>query len=86
MTATAPLTLDFVLEAARKLPIDDQYSLYNHLEDELHGVNSDTSTVHAKAWEMELDRRVAEVESGVAELIPAEQVLSELRGLLRKQS
>lgn len=32
-----------------------------------------------RAWEEEIRRRLAEVESGTAELIPAEQVFSELR-------
>lgn len=32
-----------------------------------------------RAWEDEIRRRLAEVESGTAELIPAEQLFSELR-------
>lgn len=81
MTATSPLTLELVLEAARKLPVDDQYKLFNQLEDELHGVPDDS-----EEWENELNRRVAEVEAGTAELIPAETVIAELRSMLRKTS
>ena len=86
MTATSPLTIDVVLEAARKLSVDDQYELYNRLEVELHGVDDDADMVLSKEWEDELQRRVEEVQAGTAELIPAAQVLSELRGMLGKQS
>ena len=84
MTATAPITLDSVLEAAHKLPIDDQYALYSQLEAELHGSDSDDFEL-SKEWEEELNRRVAEVEAGTAVLIPAVEVLAELRGMLRKE-
>jgi hypothetical protein len=79
MTATAPLTLDLVLEAARKLPIDDQYQLCNQLEIELCGPAGDSDD-----WENELNRRVAEVESGVAEVIPAATVMAELQAMLQR--
>jgi len=78
MTATAPITLDLVLEAAHKLPIDDQYALYNQLEAELHGSDSDDFEL-SKEWEEELNRRVAEVEAGTAELHDWEDVLREAR-------
>ena len=32
----------------------------------------------AKAWEVEIERRVAEVDGGTAELIPAEKVFAEI--------
>lgn len=36
-----------------------------------------------RAWAEEIKRRVAEIESGTVELIPAEEVFSELRNRLR---
>lgn len=37
-----------------------------------------------RAWEEEIRRRLAEVEAGTAELIPAEEVFAELRTRTRK--
>ena len=37
-----------------------------------------------RAWEDEIRRRLADVDAGTAELIPAEQVFSELRARFRK--
>lgn len=81
---TATLTVDSVLEAARKLPIDDQFVLYSKLDHELHGVDEEVEVEATSAWEDELLRRRAEVDAGVAELIPVEDVLAELRGMLRR--
>jgi putative addiction module component (TIGR02574 family) len=36
-----------------------------------------------RAWEEEIRRRIAELEAGTAELIPAEQVFAELRAHMR---
>jgi putative addiction module component (TIGR02574 family) len=37
-----------------------------------------------RAWEEEIQRRLAEVEAGTAELIPAEEVFAKLRGERRR--
>lgn len=37
------------------------------------------------AWEAEVDRRVAEVEAGMAVLIPGDDVIRELRAKYRQQ-
>jgi hypothetical protein len=36
-----------------------------------------------RAWDVEIRRRLAELESGTAELIPAEEVFAELRARTR---
>ncbi len=36
-----------------------------------------------KAWAIEIQRRVAEIDAGVAELIPGDQVFAEIRKKLR---
>jgi putative addiction module component (TIGR02574 family) len=46
-------------------------------------VDDDPAAVE-HAWEEEIRRRLAEVEAGTAELIPAEQVFSELRSRTRR--
>ena len=37
-----------------------------------------------RAWELEIRRRLAELEAGTAELIPAEEVFAELRARPRR--
>lgn len=86
MTATSPLTVDAVLEAALKLPIDAQYELASRLEAELHGGEEDSAPPLSKEWENEIALRVAEVDAGTAELIPAGEVLAEMRAMLGKKS
>lgn len=46
-------------------------------------VDDDPAAVE-HAWEEEIRRRLAEVEAGTAELIPAEHVFSELRSRTRR--
>ncbi|OYW76529.1 MAG: hypothetical protein B7Z37_08380 [Verrucomicrobia bacterium 12-59-8] len=88
MTANPPITIESFLEVSEQLPIDDQYELLNRLSDRLHGgCGEDESEVTlSPEWMEEINRRIAEVESGTAELIPAEQVLAELRAQVRTES
>ena len=88
MTANPTLTVASFLEVSEQLPIDDQYELLNRLSDRLHGgENADDREVSlSPEWMEEINRRIAEVESGTAELIPAEQVLAELRAQVRTES
>lgn len=88
MTANPPLTIESFLEVSEQLPIDDQYELLNRLSDRLHGGEDadDCEVTLSPEWMEEINRRVAEVEAGTAELIPAEQVLAELRAQLRPES
>jgi putative addiction module component (TIGR02574 family) len=88
MTANPTLTVASFLEVSEQLPIDDQYELLNRLSERLHGgEDEDDSEVSlSPEWMEEINRRIAEVESGTAELIPAEQVIAELRAQLRIES
>jgi putative addiction module component (TIGR02574 family) len=47
------------------------------------GEDEDPAAVEA-AWEEEIARRVAELESGAVEAIPAEQVFAEVRARLNR--
>ena len=49
-------------------------------EEILATVHEDDNEVDA-AWDVEIRRRVAEIENGTAELIPAEEVFARLRRL-----
>ena len=88
MTANPPLTVASFLEVSEQLPIDDQYELLNRLSERLHGGEdeNDGEVSLSSEWMEEINRRIAEVESGTAELIPAEQVMAELRAQLRIES
>jgi putative addiction module component (TIGR02574 family) len=88
MTANPPLTVASFLEVSEQLPIDDQYELLNRLSERLHGGEdeNDGEVSLSPEWMEEINHRIAEVESGTAELIPAEQVMAELRAQLRIES
>lgn len=88
MIAIPALTVESFLEVSEQLPINDQYELLNRLSDRLHGGEGDDDgeVSLSPEWMAEINRRIAEVEAGTAELIPAEQVLAELRAELRSGS
>ncbi|MGV3659413.1 MAG: addiction module protein [Prosthecobacter sp.] len=86
MIAIPALTVESFLEVSEQLPINDQYELLNRLSDRLHGgEEDDNEAALSPEWMAEINRRIAEVEAGTAELIPAEQVLAELRAELRSE-
>lgn len=51
-------------------------------EELLATVQASDSEVEA-AWDEEIRRRVAEIDSGTAKLVPAEEVFAELRRILK---
>jgi putative addiction module component (TIGR02574 family) len=78
------LPLKQVEAAALDLPLRERAQLAHRLLASLdEDVEEDQEEVE-RAWEEELRRRVAEVESATAELIPAEQVFAELRARPRR--
>lgn len=66
---------------AKALPPEDRSRLADDLLESLE--QASVSEAEA-AWDREIGRRVAEVEAGTAELIPAEQVHAEARRLVRR--
>ncbi len=66
---------------AKTLPPRDRARLAEELLDSLQEA-SDTDT--EEAWEREIERRVAEIESGAARLVPSEDVHAEARRLIRR--
>jgi len=64
---------------ARALPPEDRVRLAEEL---LASVQEADAEVDA-AWEEEIKRRIAEIDSGKAKLIPAEEVFAEVRRLLK---
>lgn len=67
------------LEAqALKLTPEERSELAHRLIVSLEGDPEDTPEAIAKAWDEEIARRVADMEAGRTEWIPAEQVFEEI--------
>ncbi|MGH8747127.1 MAG: addiction module protein [Burkholderiales bacterium] len=64
---------------ARALPPEDRVRLAEEL---LASVQEPDAEVDA-AWAEEIKRRIAEIDSGKAKLIPADEVFAEVRRLLK---
>ena len=64
---------------ARALPPEDRVRLAEELLASVQEADADVDA----AWEEEIKRRIAEIESGKAKLIPAEEVFAEVRRLLK---
>jgi len=61
---------------AKELSPDERIQLAEEILATVHEVDEELDP----AWDAEIKRRVAEIENGTAELIPAEQVFARLRG------
>lgn len=64
---------------ARALSAEDRV----RLAEELLATVQEGDTEIEAAWEEEIRRRIAEIDSGTARLIPAEEVFAEVRRLLK---
>jgi putative addiction module component (TIGR02574 family) len=73
------LPLERLEAAALELPRSERARLAQRLLESLDDEAVEDPAEVEKAWEEELRRRVAELDSGSAELIPAEQVFADLR-------
>jgi putative addiction module component (TIGR02574 family) len=68
------------LEAeALELPLQERAQLVGRLIASLDQDADDDPAEVERAWEEEIRHRLAELEAGTAELIPADQVFAELR-------
>ena len=70
---------DELSRKARALPPEERIRLAEEL---LSSVQESDEEVEA-AWAEEIERRLEEVETGTAKLIPAEEVFAEIRRLLK---
>jgi putative addiction module component (TIGR02574 family) len=73
--------LEELTAQAKTLPPEDRARLVEELLESLEPAPD--PEVEA-AWDREIERRVAEVEAGTADLIPAEDVHAEARRLVRR--
>ena len=76
-----PSLVEELSAGAKTLSPEDRARLAEELLDSLQE-ESDADT--GAAWEREIERRVAEIESGAVKLIPAEDVHAEARRLIRR--
>lgn len=79
-------TLDELAAQAVKLSPEQRGELIHRLLVSLDGEPDGTPEEIAQAWDEEIARRVAEVDAGTAELIPAEQVFAELDTMIEEAS
>jgi putative addiction module component (TIGR02574 family) len=73
--------VDELSARAKALPAEDRARLAEELLESLQG----EADVEAEAaWERDIERRVAEIESSAVHLIPAAEVHAEARRLIRR--
>ena len=77
-TKTPSAEIEAVAEQAMRLSADDRAELGERL---LFSVAATQPTLHP-SWASELTRRVAELDSGEAVLVPAEEVFAEARRII----
>ena len=75
--------VDELLARAKTLSTEDRARLAEELLDSLQGEPEAEPEAEA-AWDREIERRVAEIESGAIELVSAEDVHAEARRLIRQ--
>jgi len=68
---------------ALALPINERGDLIHRLILSLEDRPEDTPAVVAKAWDEEIARRVADMEAGHTQWIPAEEVFSQLDAIAK---
>ena len=73
------MSIETITEEALKLPAEERARLADTLVESLDPVDDP----HIRqAWEQEIERRIADVESGRSKTVPAEEVFAEIRASL----
>ena len=75
-------TLQQVQQLAHELPLNERILLASNLLDEIEAIAPDTFAGNDAAWEAEIARRVAEVETGTAETCTMEELEADMRSIL----
>ena len=73
-----PITLNQIVEETRHWPPERVGELVGRLTEELHASDPEIEA----AWKTEVDRRIAEIESGNVKGIPAEEVSARICKIL----
>lgn len=70
--------VDELSQRALELPPEERVRLAERLLATVHEVDAEVDA----AWDEEIKRRLAEIDNGTVELIPAEEVFAEVRRIL----
>jgi len=71
-----PMTIDQIVEETRSLPHDVVVDLVDRILLAAHGGQT---PAHEQAWSATVHRRIAEIESGQAKLVPLDDALAQAR-------
>ena len=75
-----PITLDEIVEETKHWPPERVGELVDRLTEDLHASAPEIEA----AWKTEVDRRIAEIESGKVKGIPAEEVSARIQKILKR--
>ena len=75
------ITMEQMVEEIRALPHDVKAELVDRVLMDDHGGQT---PAHAQAWSETVHRRIAEIEQGIARLIPLDEALAQARQRLRR--
>ncbi len=76
------MTIDEIRQEALRLSVKDRAALTKDLSDSLDDLDDLTEAEIEQLWIEEALRRAAELESGTAKIVPAEEVIARLRARL----
>ena len=71
--------VDELSQKALELPAEERVLLAERLLATVHEVDPEVEA----AWDVEIQRRLTEIDSGTAKLIPAEEVFAKVRSVLK---
>ena len=71
--------VDELSQKALELPAEERVRLAERLLATVHEVDPEVEA----AWDVEIQRRLTEIDRGTAKLIPAEEVFAEVRRILK---
>jgi len=77
-----PIPLQDIEAQALQLPLGERGRLVERLLQSLESESDDTPENIAKAWEEEIARRIEQMDAGLTESIPYEQVRAEMRAMI----
>jgi putative addiction module component (TIGR02574 family) len=77
--ATVLLTWEELLEQALRLPPDEQERIARALYENLADQDEEDPAEVEAAWAEEIERRLEEIRNGTVELVPADELMAELR-------
>jgi putative addiction module component (TIGR02574 family) len=75
-----PITLDEIVEETKRWPPERVGELVDRLTENLHTSDPEIEA----AWKTEVDRRIAEIESGKVKGVPAEEVSARIQKILKR--